>query len=76
MPRPDPLTRHSARRPIAPPRVNPEMAEIALGVAGTKRNRGPRKRRPREGGSPVPADPPRGPRPMQGSAGAALQFGE
>ena len=33
-----------------------------------------RRRRPDDGGMPAPVEPPRGPRPLQGGAAAALEF--
>jgi hypothetical protein len=43
------------------------IAELADLV---RRNR----RRPGDGGMPVPVEPPRGPRPLQGGAAAQLEF--
>ncbi|ANY19068.1 hypothetical protein A6F68_00533 [Tsuneonella dongtanensis] len=46
-------------------------------MADIFRNRpGRHRRRPPEAGMPIPAVPPRGPRPKQGGAEAPLEFGD
>ncbi len=61
MPRPDPLPRRK--------RTVPSVKEI---LDRARRIHGRGKRRPPESGVPQPAEPPRGPWPLQGGAEAPL----